>query len=416
MPLLSMRAAGASLLWLIAICTTAVGVQPPAKTGPDVGDPAPLLKATTLLQAPADANLEAESLTGKVVILEFWATWCGPCVLAIPHMNALADKFKDQPVQFVAITSEDEHTVKSFLDRKPIKAWAALDADNAMKAAYGVDRIPHTVILASDGTVAAVTYPTSVTRQSIENLLARKSAPVKPSVGHRLERPAREPQGKRVAAPIFEMSVRPSESKGPRTSSSGGGSSQYSGYSVLKLLPEAFEGATSARVWTTAALPEGTYDVVVRQPRGHSPREAHELLWQTLRTTFELTATKTTNQMPVLVLRRQAPGPGLTPAATQASPYRSAMGKIEAVSAPLGWRAWTLEDKLDQPVIDETGLTNRYDITLNWEESAGGPASSGAWTLPPNRQGLIRAVEDQLGLELVPATRPVMGFVVSKAK
>src|SRR5215469_4401406 len=66
--------------------------------GPAVGEKPPLLQADELLQAPGDAKVDAESLRGKVVILEFWATWCGPCVAAIPHMNELAEKFINQPV------------------------------------------------------------------------------------------------------------------------------------------------------------------------------------------------------------------------------------------------------------------------------------------------------------------------------
>src|SRR5215831_9135496 len=86
-----------------------------ADAGPKVGQDPPLLQATALLQAPDGAKLDAKSLEGKVVVLEFWATWCGPCVAAIPHLNELSDKFKNQPVQFVAITAEDEATIKPFL-------------------------------------------------------------------------------------------------------------------------------------------------------------------------------------------------------------------------------------------------------------------------------------------------------------
>ncbi len=78
------------------------------RPSPGLGDQAPLLEACTLLQAPPGTKLDAASLRGKVVVLEFWATWCGPCIAAIPRLNRLAERFKDQPVQFVAITAEDE--------------------------------------------------------------------------------------------------------------------------------------------------------------------------------------------------------------------------------------------------------------------------------------------------------------------
>jgi uncharacterized protein (TIGR03435 family) len=78
------------------------------------------------------------------------------------------------------------------------------------------------------------------------------------------------------------------------------------------------------------------------------------------------------------------------------------------------WLAWTLEDKLNSPVIDETGLTNRYDISLKWDEKTGGPDSNGRHAIVPNPEGLTRAVQEQLGLELVQSTRPVVGFLIGK--
>ena len=269
-------------LFCTALWLACLAVPMAIKAEPKVGDRSPLLKATTLLQAPAGASLDAETLKGKVVVLEFWATWCGPCILAIPHLNELAEKFKDQPVQFIAITSEDEATVKAFLAKKPINGWVALDADKAMYAAFAVSPIPHTVVLGKDGFIAAVTSPTTVTEPFIEELLAGKNPAMATNISKSLGGPVAAADGKQAAAPLFEVSVRPSAFDRRMGSSSGGGSLQYRGYNVSDLLPEAFEGASSARVWTNAPLPEGRYDIVVRQPRGHSVRQAHDLLWQAM--------------------------------------------------------------------------------------------------------------------------------------
>lgn len=120
---------------LLTLCLVALSAHATSKNGPKMGERPPLLQAATLLQAPPGTTLGAESVRGNIVVLEFWATWCGPCVMAIPHLNELAEKFKDQPVQFIAITAEDEATVKPFLNKRPIKAWVALDTDKAMNKA-----------------------------------------------------------------------------------------------------------------------------------------------------------------------------------------------------------------------------------------------------------------------------------------
>src|ERR1700744_6269930 len=81
----------------IGLCLVVFSLQASSNGGPKIGDAPPLLGATDLLQAPPGATFDATSLRGTVVVLEFWATWCGPCVAAIPHLNELADQFKDKP-------------------------------------------------------------------------------------------------------------------------------------------------------------------------------------------------------------------------------------------------------------------------------------------------------------------------------
>ena len=126
---------------------------------PKAGDPAPDIGLEKLLQAPEGTVPSWGNLRGKIIVLEFWATWCGPCVAAIPHLNKLAEKFKDQPVQFIAITKEKEPVVARFLKEKPIKAWIGLDTDSSMFKAYGITYIPRTVQVDKDGVLLGFTHP-----------------------------------------------------------------------------------------------------------------------------------------------------------------------------------------------------------------------------------------------------------------
>jgi len=80
----------------------------------------PVLQVKQWLQAPKGFNGKWESLRGKVVIVEFWATWCSPCISAIPHLNGLAKEFRNQNVVFLAITDDDADRLKPFLAKQPI--------------------------------------------------------------------------------------------------------------------------------------------------------------------------------------------------------------------------------------------------------------------------------------------------------
>ena len=59
-----------------------------------------------------------EFKSGKVYIVEFWATWCGPCIAAMPHISELQDKYADKGVQVISVSDEDLETVEGFLEKK----------------------------------------------------------------------------------------------------------------------------------------------------------------------------------------------------------------------------------------------------------------------------------------------------------
>lgn len=154
-----------------------------------VGSPAPQLTLREILQAPDGAHGTWEELKGKAVVLEFWATWCGGCVDNIPHLDELAEQFQSRPIQFIAITDEtDIDLVKRFLLVHPIKGWVAFDADATTFGKYGIEGRPQTLLVDSNSVVQAITNPTSVTPQVLEDLLAGKllnfpEVPMWPSLG-----------------------------------------------------------------------------------------------------------------------------------------------------------------------------------------------------------------------------------------
>ena len=366
---------------------------------PKVGESAPLLQANKLLQATPGAKLDAATLKGNVVVLEFWATWCGPCVMAIPHFNEIAEKFKDLPVRFISITDEEEATVESFLSKKPIKGWIALDSDKAMLRAYNVSSIPLTVVLNKDHTIASMGNPNHVTEQLINDVLANKTN------AYRAAEPASrivaEPSsfGTNEIKPLFQVVIRPSAFTNNPGFSGGGGMLHYRGYTVEEMLPPLYEAPSSVRIITNSVLPDGRFDFIVTLPRGAKPKQAHDLLRQAAELTFSLKCKEKTNEMDAFVLKvKDTNAPGLVSAHVKVGGYHHGFGIFEGANVSMRRLAMTLEKDLNKPVLDETGLTNGYDISLKWPRT----------TMPENNpEGFVKAVADNLGLELVPARRPV---------
>ncbi len=139
--------------------------------GVAVGAQAPPLGIEELRNAPEGASATWDHLHGKVVVLEFWATWCGPCVAEIPHLNALVAEFAGKDVVFLSITDEEPAIVERFVKHKPMMGWQGFDRDGSAFEAYQIHGIPVTVVVARDGKVAHVTHPGDLTAATIRALL-----------------------------------------------------------------------------------------------------------------------------------------------------------------------------------------------------------------------------------------------------
>lgn len=129
----------------------------------DVREPgtfAPEIQLQKVLQAPAGSPLTLNPLRGKVVVLEFWATWCPSCIKQLPHLNRLAEQLAGEPVVFISITDEDEKTVASFLEHTAIRGWVGLNTTGSIFNSYKIDQgRPLTVVIGPDGRIDARVRP-----------------------------------------------------------------------------------------------------------------------------------------------------------------------------------------------------------------------------------------------------------------
>jgi len=119
-----------------------------------LGQPAPAFKLPLL----AGGEFDLAAFKGKkVVVLDFWATWCGPCRKAMPILSATTAKFKDKDVVFCAINQgETADDVKKFLKDQGIECPVALDNAQVTAPLFQVTGIPHCVIIDKQGVVQAV--------------------------------------------------------------------------------------------------------------------------------------------------------------------------------------------------------------------------------------------------------------------
>ncbi|MDE0865703.1 MAG: TlpA disulfide reductase family protein [Rubripirellula sp.] len=164
-------------LFLFVVAVTALAgcfsAEILGRTGPGglaIGDKAPQVQIQALVHGKP---MDAANAQG-VQVIEFWATWCGPCLLGMPHLSELQANFGDE-VTILGVTSEDLETVEGFLASAAGngRTWAdvvkyrlAVDDNGATNAAFmsaaGQNSIPTAFIIGKDGVLQWIGHPSAM--------------------------------------------------------------------------------------------------------------------------------------------------------------------------------------------------------------------------------------------------------------
>ena len=116
-----------------------------------VSGPAP----NFMLQSNAGRQVSLASLKGKVVMVNFWATWCVPCRQEMPHLQALYEKYQGLGFELLAVNVEKNNSegARKWLEETPVTFPVLFDPENQVTKLYKVQTMPSTVIIGRDGTM-----------------------------------------------------------------------------------------------------------------------------------------------------------------------------------------------------------------------------------------------------------------------
>ncbi len=143
---------------------TATPAAPSAEVKPlSIGDPAPTIDIAHFLKGEPIKEFPS----GKITVVEFWATWCGPCKQSMPHISELQERYKDYGVRFLGVSDEKLETVKGFLDKpewnEKMRYTVATDPDRSVYTSYmtaaGQGGIPTAFVVGRKGTVEWIGHP-----------------------------------------------------------------------------------------------------------------------------------------------------------------------------------------------------------------------------------------------------------------
>jgi thiol-disulfide isomerase/thioredoxin len=150
---------------------------------------APPFSVTTL----DGQHISLDSLAGKVVLIDFWATWCGPCREALPHIREIAHRFQEQPLVVISISlDKDEDKWKDFVAKNQMTWLQYRDGGftGAIAKSFGVNAIPATFTIDADGVLEDQHVGDANIEGKLKKLVAAANVNRKPPVPALQDRPA----------------------------------------------------------------------------------------------------------------------------------------------------------------------------------------------------------------------------------
>ena len=369
----------------------------PALAGVKPGEPAPEIALESIVPERPAADATLHGLAGKAVVLEFWATWCGPCVEAIPHLNDLATRFQDRPVVFLSVTDEERPAVEAFLKKRPMRGWIGFAKGDTLEKSYGVEGIPDTFLIDPGGKIAANLFPDQLQAEMIEDLVAGRpvKAPRRPTFDSLVARGA-EPG---APAALADVLIRPSASMHGGGMFGGKDRLAMKGGEIRWFFSQVYQMPAS-RMAGDALEDHTRYDLSISIP-GANPIAFSRIESELLCAAFHVKVARETRDADVLILA----APNGKPADLRESDgvggpgWNTGNGKLQMTNGGLADLARAMESVVQKPVLDETHVGGRYNLTIEFA----------------NPEGLLDAVH-KLGLRTEAARRPIEFLVVTKAQ
>jgi uncharacterized protein (TIGR03435 family) len=362
----------------------------------------PGMPAPPIASPPLDAARPFqgwEAFRGNFVVIDFWATWCGPCIPGLDKVAAMEKEFAGQPVRFLTVASDTMNRVKKYFADKGITLQTYVQGETyTTSESFGVTAIPAAAVIDREGRVVGVTQGENVTPSVLRRLLA----------GEKVELPGFDREENLTwdqdeitwqdgVLPDFQVVIKPIQVSHTGTFYKPGANRISGDGAPVQLMIQTAWQTDAKHLDTRDKLSGGMYRFAAVVPKGRE-LELFPALQDALQRSFGFRARWEEQERDVLVLTRDGSA-ALNESAADPL-FTFSRGKITMKKQSTAKLADTLPNGLRKPVVDETGLHGLYDFDLEYRDD--GPKM------------LTEGLQQKYGLILTPARRNVQILVVEK--
>lgn len=362
----------------------------------------PGMEAPPIAAAPLDAAHPFpgwEAYRGKYVVVDFWATWCAPCLVGLEKTAALEKEFEGQPLRFVTVASDEMPRVKKYFAEKGLTLETYVEADDGLTAAaYGIHVVPAAAVVDREGHIVAVTPGANITSEMLHKLLnGEKTAAPAFERANDITWDKDEINWEDGVQPTLEVLIKPIAVTGSGYAYEPG-SNRISGDGVpVFAMTMAAWQTDSFHMDVRDSLPKGRYRFAVVVPKGQEA-ELLPMFQDALERNFGFQTHWEEQERDVLVLNSD--GTKTLPESTSNPLFQFERGKITFHRQTSAKLAEALPNWFQKVVVNETGLSGTYDFDLDYVAN--------------EPKVLTEELQQKYGVTLTPAKRKIRILVVEK--
>lgn len=359
------------LLLILTICIISCKKE---NTIAEIGKPVPHYTFSNILNSKEN-KISLKDLKGKTVILEFWATWCGPCIPAMKKLDSLQKEFKDN-LEIIAISAENEDRLEKFIKSTSTSLRIVSDSTHTESFKYKV--IPHSVIIDKNGIVRAITNPENINVDVIKNLISNNKIDLDLKDDFYIDPNSKVNTIKKVANSNYRIELKSYDQekrggsqilKDPEGNING---IEMWNSPIPRLYQTLFEIASPSRMKYKDSLGENDFPYEKNYQYNLTIEVSHKYQdkWREigidfLNENFDVNAKMGIDTLDCYVLKNV--DSTIKESNSDSSEYMFMGTILKTKKIKMSQLAEYLENFTSIPVLDQTNLNGEYDIELEWQ-------------------------------------------------